>query len=155
MRAISLVAATAALFAAGSACAQAYTGTYTNDPASVKQLAFPGHNGTIEQGGVSFSGVSKTTDATGKNLTTPYTCITWLTPGQPTSGAGVCNGADGAGNSWALFQICKGDTSAPPNTPAACWGELRGTGGAWKGRTGQYAQYGTNAGGTNQGAWNP
>jgi hypothetical protein len=154
MKATPLVAAVAVLFGAGSAFAQAFTGSYTNDPASVKQVGFPGPNGKLTQGGVVFSGVSKSTDAAGKTLSTPYTCIGWRTPGQATSTATVCNGANSAGDSWALYQVCDGDDSAPPNTPAPCWGSLRGTGGVYKGRTGQASSYGTNAGGTNQGAWN-
>jgi hypothetical protein len=154
LKVISYCAAVALLFAAGSASAQSFTGTYTNDPASFKLLALPGPDGKPAQAGDTFNGVAKSTDAAGKTVAMPYTCISWLTPGQATSAAGVCNAADSAGNSWALYQVCAADQSAPPNTPASCWGELRGTGGTFKGRTGQYAQYGTNAGGSNQGAWN-
>ncbi|QUD89681.1 hypothetical protein [Phenylobacterium montanum] len=154
MKSISICTVAAALFAAGPALALPYTGTFATDASSVVQIILPGANGAPDQGGVMFKGVSKTTDSSGKNDSAPYTCISWLTPGQATATSGVCNGGNSAGDTWSALIVCAANPGADPTKPNQCWGALRGTGGALKGKTGQFSQFGTGAGGTTQGAWN-
>jgi len=152
MRLTTISVALAAACMATGAAAESFTGTYQNGV--VTTVIAPPANGAPAQGGAYWKGVATGAYKSGAATRSNYTCVGWLTPGQPTNNEAVCNASDNETDTWSVEILCQASDINDPSKPTTCWGAMTGTGGRYAGKTGQFVQHGTTTSGTSEGAWN-